>query len=308
MRNGRGTLTALHLLLVWATMATAVPMLGFGLVAAAWGGGTGATVPVLFVGVPLALGLLTVAGLPARTVVPLCGSMSRRLGWAVLVFVLGTLGILAGLAAYGGDVDLGSAETRLALTGVPYAVAAAFFVPSRWVRWGALAVLAAGVAYGGVVGPAQARQRQHEAETARYRERAALLHLGDAPPGMRVAHAQVGPASFVVDYRPVREGYEEGYVGLVVRTPLTPALRCPEFAPENETCTVTPQGEMIRVGDIPGSTDAVTLTRRHRSAEVEVSSQTLDERGLRRLLDTLHPLSDAELRELMKEKRIVRSL
>ncbi|MFE0806354.1 hypothetical protein ACFW34_02550 [Streptomyces sp. NPDC058848] len=305
MKTSRGTLTALHLLLVWATMAAAVPMLGFGLVASAWGGGVGATVPVFLVGVPLALGLLTMAGLPARTVVPLCGSVRRRLGWAVLVFVLGTLGVMAGLAVYSGDVDLGSAEARVALTGAPYTVAAAFFVPSRWVRSGALAVLVTGVAYGGFVGPAQAQQREREAETARYRERAELLVLGDAPQGMEVSRAEVGPASFVVDYRPVRAGYELGYVGLVVRTPITPALQCSEFSAQNETCTVDAHGDMVEVHEIPGGTDGVTLTRRHHDTEVEVTSQSLDERGLRRLLDTLHPLSDAELQELMTEKKIV---
>ncbi|WUR86043.1 hypothetical protein OG967_48585 [Streptomyces phaeochromogenes] len=123
------------------------------------------------------------------TVVPLCGSVQQRLGWAVLVFVLGTFGVLAGLAAYGWDVDLGSASTRIALTGVPYAVAAAFCVPSRWVRLGAVAALVAGAAYGGFVGPAQSRQRLHEAEVARYREHPELLYLGAAPPGMRVSHA-----------------------------------------------------------------------------------------------------------------------
>lgn len=149
MTSGRGALTALHLFLVWAMTATAVPALGFGLVAAAWGGGAGATVPVLALGAPLMVGLLALAGLPVKDVVPLCGSVPRRLGWAVLVFVLGTLGVLSGLAAYGGDVDLGSAGTRIVLTGVPYTVAAAFFVPGRWVRSGALVVLAAGVVYGG---------------------------------------------------------------------------------------------------------------------------------------------------------------
>ncbi len=136
MTSGRGALTVLHLLLVWATMAVAVPMLGFGLLVTGWGGGAGAAASVFALAAPLTVGLLAMAGIPARTLVPLCGSVSRRLGWAVLVFVLGTLGVLAGLAAYAGDIDLGSAGTRFALTGVPYAVAAAFFVPSRWVRLG----------------------------------------------------------------------------------------------------------------------------------------------------------------------------
>ncbi len=205
MNGGRGALTALHLLLVWAMTAAVVPTLGVGLAFAAWGGGAGGMVPVLALGLPLAVGLLAMAGLPARTVVPMCGSVRQRLGWAALVFILGTLGELAGLAAYSWDVPLGNASTRIALTGVPYAVAAAFFVPNRWVRVGAMATLAAAAAYGGLVGPAQAQQRRHEAQVARYREHPQLLHLGDAPAGMRVSHAQIEPAAFIVDYRPVRD-------------------------------------------------------------------------------------------------------
>ncbi|MFD8396288.1 hypothetical protein ACFV2N_45685 [Streptomyces sp. NPDC059680] len=59
-------------------------------------------------GVPLAVGLPAVAGQPARTLVQLCRSLGQRLGWAVLVFVLGTLGALAGLAAYGRGVGWGA--------------------------------------------------------------------------------------------------------------------------------------------------------------------------------------------------------
>ncbi|MEV0976831.1 hypothetical protein [Streptomyces sp. NPDC049915] len=219
MQGGRGTLTALHLFLVWAMTAAAVPVFGVGLLVAGWADGIGAAVLCLVLGVPLVVGLLTISALPMRTVLPLYGSLRRRLGWAVLVFVLGTLGIVAGLVAYGRDVDLGSAGTRIALTGVPYAVAAAFFVPSRWVRLGALAALAGAVAYGCFVGPALARQGEEETQAARYREHPELLFLGDAPPGLQVSHAEVGPATFIVDYRPIREGYETGYVGLVVRPP-----------------------------------------------------------------------------------------
>lgn len=168
MTSGRGTLTALHLLLVWVTMTAAMPVLGFELVVTAWGGGAGAAVPVLALGVPLMVGLLAIAGIPAKTVVPLCGSVRRRIGWAAVVFALGTLGVLAGLAVYGGEVDL-SAGTRVVLTGVPYAVAAAFFVPSRWVRLGAVAVLAAGVVcstrgtstWGGALSVPEIRDRQN---------------------------------------------------------------------------------------------------------------------------------------------------
>ncbi|MGW0883053.1 hypothetical protein [Streptomyces sp. NPDC002671] len=304
MTSGRGALTALHLFLVWATMAASMPALGFELVVTAWGGSAGAAVPVLAWGVPLIVGLLAIAGIPARGVVPLCGSVRRLLGWAALVFVLGTLGVLAGLAAYGGHVDLGSSSTRVALTGVPYAVAAAFFVPSRWVRLGAVAALAAGVVYGGFIGPAQAQQRRHTAEIARYREHPELLYLGAAPPGMRVSRAVVGPAYFSVEYHPVREGYESGYVGLVVRSPLTQTPRCPEPVEKGLTCTVDVHGEMRMIRRLPGGTRDITLTSHHHDAEVEVTSRSLGEPGLRHLLNTLHPLSNTELETLMQEKMI----
>ncbi|MET9684934.1 hypothetical protein [Streptomyces coeruleorubidus] len=303
MTSGRRALTALHLLLVWAMMAAAVPVLGFGVVMAAWGDGGGATVPVFLLGVPLTVALLATAGTPVRTVVPLCGTLPQRLGWAVSVFVLGTLGVLAGLASYGGGVDLGSAGTRIALTGAPYTVAAAFFVPNRWVRLGAVTVLAAGVVYGGFVGPAQAEQRRQEAEVARYREHAELLYLGAAPPGMRLSRAEAGPASFSVDYRGVREDVFS-YAALTVRSPLTPTPRCPDFREKGVTCTVDARGEMRMIRDLPDGQHAVTLVRRHGKAEVQVTSQTLGEPGLRRLLNTLHPLSDEELENLMREKKI----
>jgi hypothetical protein len=303
MTCGRGALTAFHLLLVWATMTAAVPILGFGLVMSGWGGGTGAAAWFFVLGVPLTVVLLATAGLPAGSVVPLCASTSRRYGWATLVFVLGTLGVLAGLAAYGSEVDLGSAGTRVALTGVPYAVAAAFFVPSRWVRLGAMAVLGAGVVYGGFVGPEQAQQRRYTAEIARYRERPELLYLGDTPPGMQVSGAVVGPGQFHVAYGPAQPG-EIGYVGLTVRSPLSPKARCALYAQKGVTCTVDERGEMRIVSDLPGGRSDIRLIRRHHGAEIEVASQILDEPGLRHLLDTLHPLSDDELEKMMREKTI----
>ncbi|MFK0257013.1 hypothetical protein [Streptomyces sp. NPDC090445] len=303
MTHSRRALTALHLFLVWAAMVLVMPALGSGLLVTAWVGGTGAAVPVFALGALLSVGLLVVAGVPARTVVPLCGSMPRRLGWAALVFLLGTLGNLAGLAAYGADVDLGSAGTRIALTGVPYAVAAALFVPGRWVRLGAVAVLAAAVAYGGFVGPDQAQQRRHAAEVARYRERPELLYVGPAPSGMELSRAEVSPSYFIAEYRSARQDVF-AYVGLTVRSPLTPAPRCPELAEDGVTCTVDGHGEKRTVRDLSGGEREVTLIRRHGDAEVEVASQTLDERGLRHLLDSLQPLSDEELEKLMREGKI----
>ncbi|WP_018546536.1 hypothetical protein [Streptomyces sp. LaPpAH-108] len=299
--DGRA-LTALHLFLVWALTAAAVPVLGFVLFASAWKGGAGAMGPVLALGVPLTVVALTVAALPARTVVPLCESPWRRLGWAVAVFGLGTLGVVAGLVAYGADVDLGSAGTRIALVGVPYAVAAAFFVPSRWVRLGAVAVLAAGVAYGSLIGPAHAQQRRHEADFTRYREHAELQYLGTPPPDMELSRAEIGPAYFSVAYRPVRQD-ERASLDLVVRPPLTPTLQCPAVLPKGTTCKVTAPDNLRTLTTFPGG-HTTTLTRRHKNAEIEVSSQTLDEAGLRSFLDSLHPLSDEEFETLMREKEI----
>ncbi|WP_438297271.1 hypothetical protein [Streptomyces sp. HUAS TT7] len=285
-------------------MTVVMPAVGFGLVLSAWGGGVGAAVPVFVLGVSLAVGLLTAAGLPARTVVPLCSTVPRTFGWAVLVFVFGTLGVLAGLAAYAANVDLGSAGTRTVLAGAPYVVVAALFVPNRWVRLGAAVALVAAVVYGGIVGPAQAQQRKHQAEVARYRAHSELLLLGAAPPGMEVSRAQAGPASFVVEYRPVRAGYETGYADLSVRVPAGPAPRCLEPADQGATCTVNADGEMRIVHDFAGGGRNVSLTRRQGKAEVEVTSSSVDEPGLRHLLNTLHPLSDAELDQLMRDKKL----
>lgn len=304
MAGARGALTVLHLLLVWATAAVVVPVLGFGLLVMGWGGGAAAAVLVLALGMPLTVGLLATAGIPG-TVVPWCDSVSRRLRWAVLVFVLGTLGVLAGLAAYSGDVDLGSAGTRIALTGLPYAVAAAFFVPSRWVRLGAVGALALGVVYGGFVGPAQAQQRRHAAEVARYREHPELLYLGAAPAGMRMSRAEVASAYFGVEYRPVSQD-RMGYVGLTVRSLITPTPPCSQLVAEDVTCTVDARGEMRVIHELPGGIRDISLIRRHGDAMAEVSSQTLDEAGLRRVLDTLHPLSDTELERMMRDETITR--
>ncbi|MCX4844498.1 hypothetical protein [Streptomyces sp. NBC_00893] len=121
---------------------------------------------------------------------------------------------------------------------------------------------------------------------------------------MHVSRAELGPAAFVVDYRPVREGYESGYAGLVVRSSDTPEPRCPEPVDKSVTCTVDAHGEMVMVRVFPDGTREVTLVRRRGKAEVSVAGQSVDESGLRHLLDTLHPLSDTELGELMREKKI----
>ncbi|MCX5205849.1 hypothetical protein OG897_31000 [Streptomyces sp. NBC_00237] len=59
---------------------------------------------------------------------------------------------------------------------------------------------------------------------------------------------------------------------------------------------------MRTVRDLPGNVRGVTLTRRYRSTQVEVTSQTLDQPGLRHVLDSLHPLTEATLKKLTREK------
>lgn len=142
------------------------------------------------------------------------------------------------------------------------------------------------MAYGGFIGPAQAEQRQDEAAVARYREHPELLYLGTAPPGMHISRAEVGP----------------------VRAAVTPELQCPAPAHQNVTCTVGAHGEMRTVDDLPGDARAVTLVRRQENVEFEVASQSVDEAGLRHLLDSLHPLSDAGLDGLMRDQKIDRGL
>ncbi|WNI26662.1 hypothetical protein [Streptomyces sp. ITFR-16] len=304
MTSDRRALIPLRLFLVWAAMAAVVPTVGFGLLVAGWGGGTGAMVPLAALSLPLTVGLLAVMGASARTFVPLCGTVPGRLGWAVTVFVLGTLGVAAGLAAYGEDIDLGSAGLRFALVGVPYAVAAAFFVPSRRTRLAAVAALVAAVVYGGFVGPAQSQERRHEAEIAKYREQEELLYMGAAPSGMTVARAYTDAGYFTVEYRPTKQDVM-GSADLNLRRPITPSLQCPEPVRKDETCVVDAHGDMVVSHPFTGSVD-VTVVRRIGRAEATVSSQTLDAPGLRHLLDSLRPLSDAELEELMREKKIDR--
>ncbi|MER7177457.1 hypothetical protein [Streptomyces mesophilus] len=287
-------------------MAAAVPALGLGVALSAWGGGAGEALLALAVGVPLTVVLLAVMGTPVRSVVPLCASASGRIAWAVLVFLLGTAGAITGVAAYGSDVDLGGAGMRFALTGLPYAVAAAFFVPSRWVRSGAVAAMAAGVVYGGFLGPSQAEQRRLTAEIASYRERSELLYLGATPAGMQVARAELGPGYFTVDYRPARP-HQLGHAGLTISRPPTPTPVCPEILGERETCAVDADGVLRAVGSLPGGSRNITLVRHERGVEFRVESQFLGERALRQLLDSPHALTDEELAGLIQEKPIERT-
>ncbi|QNP71905.1 hypothetical protein IAG44_22485 [Streptomyces roseirectus] len=294
MTSGRVPQVVRHLLLVWVAMAVVGPVVGVGVFMAGWGGGGGAALVVAGVGVPVVVGLLVVLA-PEGDVVPWCGSRGGRVGWAVTVFLVGTAGVAAGVGAYGGDVDLGGPAMRVALVGVPYAVVAAFFVPGRWVRAAGVGVLAAGVAYGGFVGPAQARERERAAEVAAYREHPEVLYVIDTPPGMRMVRATIGVyVSF--EYHSL-DGSTPGYVGLTVRSPLSQPVNCAVFTDARDRCTREADGD-VRVARGDGTR---SLFRRHLGAEAEISSRTLDDAALNKLLGTLHPVSDGELDAMMRE-------
>ncbi|MEV6397064.1 hypothetical protein AB0M39_20130 [Streptomyces sp. NPDC051907] len=140
--------TAGHLLLVWIVGAALAPALGFATVGAVWVGGPGATLAVLLVGGLLSIAALAATGLVVRDVVPLCATARGLMGWAATVLVGGTLGALGGFAAWTTDeFDLGGADMRIALSGLPYAVVAAFFVPSRSVRLTSAVALAGTLAF-----------------------------------------------------------------------------------------------------------------------------------------------------------------
>jgi hypothetical protein len=141
-------LVAVHLLLVWLIGATTAPALGFATLGAAWGGGTGGGLATLLVGGAVTVTVLAATGLVVRGVVPLCATTRGLIGWAVTVFVGGTLGAIAGLAAWTTDeFDMGGADMRIALTGAPYALTAAFFIPGRAVRLASAAALAGTVPF-----------------------------------------------------------------------------------------------------------------------------------------------------------------
>ncbi|MFE4515432.1 hypothetical protein ACFRMQ_14715 [Kitasatospora sp. NPDC056783] len=71
------------------------------------------------------------------------------------------------------------------------------------------------------------------------------------------------------------------------------------------TCTVDASGELLTVRGFPDGGRSVSLTRRHQNVGAEVTGATVDEAELRRVLDALHPLSDAELEGLIRDKRTV---
>ena len=123
---------------------------------------------------------------------------------------------------------------------------------------------------------------------------------------MRVSQAVVGHGQFSVDYRPI-EPDQSGYVSLTVRspnTPNTPKATCALLVQKDVTCTVDEHGEIRVASSLPHDGHHIRLIREHRGAEVEASSQSLAEPGLRHLLNTLHPLSDEELENMMREKTI----
>ncbi|MEU1803152.1 hypothetical protein [Streptomyces sp. NPDC019937] len=182
----RWTHLALYLGLVWAAGALVVPRtyrIGFG-------HGLGLDVdrlPAVAIGAAAMVSVLAVGVAPVGHVVRPCRTAGGRLGWAMTVFLGGTVGLAAGIGAWrSGALHVGGPAQRAALCGVPYALVAALFIAGVTVR------LISGVAVLGVVayGTAVTHKSQQEREMRGLMSGTSLarqeLLLPDAPAGYRV--------------------------------------------------------------------------------------------------------------------------
>jgi len=200
----RWTHLALYLGLVWAAGALVVPRayrIGFGR-------GLGIDVdrlPAIAIGAAAMVGVLAVGVAPVGHVVRPCRTPGGRLGWAVTVFVGGTVGLAAGIGAWrSGALHVGGPAQRAALCGVPYALVAALFIAGVTVR------LISGVAMLGVVayGTAVTHKSQQEKEMRGLMASTSLarqeLLLPDPPAGYRVdeGNGDLAADGFRVHYVP----------------------------------------------------------------------------------------------------------
>lgn len=197
---------ALYLGLVWAAGALVVPRayrIGFGR-----GLGLGLDVdrlPAVGIGAAAMVSVLAVGVAPVGHVVRPCRTPGGRLGWAVTVFLGGTVGLAAGIGAWhSGALHVGGPAQRAALCGVPYALVAALFIAGVTVR------LISGMAVLGVVayGTAVTHKSQQEKEMRGLMSGTSLarqeLLVPDPPAGYRVdeGNGDLTADGFRVHYLP----------------------------------------------------------------------------------------------------------
>lgn len=284
----RWTHLALYLGLVWAAGALVVPRayrIGFG-------HGLGLDVnrlPAAAIGAAAMVSVLAVGVAPVGHVVAPCRTAGGRLGWAVTVFLGGTVGLVAGIGAWhSGALHVGGPAQRAALCGVPYALVAALFIAGVTVR------LISGVAVLGVVayGTAVTHKSQQEKEmrglmTGTSLARQELL-LPDPPAGYRVdeGNGDLTADGFRVHYIP----YVAGVAG-VARPDVAFAV----------THVGGPHGDGITevTRELDGGAVEFVLTAHRDGVRLTVTAQgttdPADRDELRRMLRTAHPASDAQV-------------
>lgn len=255
------------------------------------------------VGGAVTVTVLAATGLVVRTVVPLCGTTRGLIGWAVAVFAGGTLGSIAGLTAWTTDeFDLGSADVRIALTGIPYALTAAFFIPGRAIRLASAAALAGTVAFA-----AYTLQQAGERDTLNallagdplpHEER--LLIDPPADYAIEPDSGTLGPAEFRLHFTAGgRQGASPGFDYRVARRP---DGDCPEDLPGRISCEDAGDGFTV-------------VTQRHDDGEVWTyvhlrrdgllltarTAPGMDVPKLRAALAAARPATNEELLKILRE-------
>lgn len=282
----RWTHLALYLGLVWAAGALMVPRayrIGFG-------HGLGIDVerlPAIAIGAAAMVSVLAVGVAPVGHVVRPCRTAGGRLGWAVTVFLGGTVGLAAGIGAWrSGALHVGGPAQRAALCGVPYALVAALFIAGVTVR------LISGVAVLGVVayGTAVTHKSQQEKEMRGLMAGTSLarqdLLLPDPPAGYRVdeGNGVLTADGFGVHYLPYVPGAAD-VAFMVSRDPL------------RNSGGITEVTRHLGAGAV-----GIVLSAHHDGMRITVTASgpsgprgPADRDELRRMLHTARPASDAEV-------------
>ncbi|MFI0781084.1 hypothetical protein [Streptomyces sp. NPDC021212] len=282
----RWTHLALYLGLVWAAGALVVPRayrIGFG-------HGLGLDVdrlPAVAIGAAAMVSVLAVGVAPVGHVVRPCRTPGGRLGWAVTVFLGGTVGLAAGIGAWrSGALHVGGPAQRAALCGVPYALVAALFIAGVAVR------LISGVAVLGVVayGTAVTHKSQQEKEMRGLMSGTSLarqeLLLPDPPAGYRVdeGSGDLTADGFRVHYLP--------YMASAADVAFMVTRLGHDAARDGGDIT-----EATR--HLGGGAVEIVLSEHRDGMRLTVTAQgtrgPADRDELRRMLHTARPASDAEI-------------
>jgi hypothetical protein len=284
----RWTHLALYLGLVWAAGALVMPRayrIGFG-------HRLGLDIdrlPAMAVGAAAMVSVLAVGVAPVGQVVSACRTAGGRFGWAVTVFLGGTVGLAAGIGAWrSGALDVGGPAQRAALCGVPYALVAALFIAGVTVR------LISGMAVLGMVayGTAVTHKSQQEKEMRGLMAGTSLarqeLLLPDPPAGYRVDE---GNGALTAD------GFRVHYIPYV---PGAAGVGRPDVAFVVSRGTGRDGGGISEVTREFGGGGVEVVLSAHRdgvrlAVTVHGTRGPADRDELRRMLRTAHPATDGEV-------------